>query len=208
MSDVLPAARAALGQGLNGVPGCGLELEPSKTACWRLAGGRPWHLPAGVLWKPLDFVVLGAACDGAREFMDAGLAMPTAHATHWTKVMDACRASLNRVHLLYQRRSQIGLAQGEAILNAAQCAQLLQRYCVEPKMLNLLRTTPPRNLGNRAADADTELQTAMASLAGLCFLTPTAARQMGLPIREGGCGVGGLQQRGHAAYLGSWALCL
>ena len=214
---VLPTAEQAFGPGLPGQQGAGLPLRRDKSEAWTpLGGGRPPSVPANVRWRDTGFVVLGSAVaelPSTRGLLDAGLTVTagtdgSAPAAHWEAAAGACEVLVKRILRLYERRSQIGLAQGEAVLNSAQCAASLLRYCAEPRMLHLLRSTPPCLLGTVVAPVDAMLQDAWISLARMSEATPTTRHQLSLPVRDGGCGVGGLAMRHEAAYLGSWALCL
>eukprot|EP00973_Karenia_brevis_P025172 3472957-Karenia_brevis.AAC.1 len=140
--------------------------------------------------------------------MEAGTGSGNKHVEHWRAAADMCRAVLEKVGLLHARRSQIGLAQGEAILNSAQCVQLLIRYCVEPRMLHLLRAMPPCRAAGTVEPLDLELQIAFAKLFGIERLDHGERLQLSLPTRLGGLGIGSLAHRHQCAYLGSWALVL
>ncbi|CAE8603708.1 unnamed protein product, partial [Polarella glacialis] len=213
---VLPAASAAFGPGLGGAPGAGLELEPTKTEAWCPTGLRPVSLPLGVKWKATGFVFLGSAVHDLpvmRGLIDAGLVVGAAAdfnapALHWASAAAACSSLADRVLALYRRRSEIGIAQGEAILNAGQCVQLVLRFCLEPKLLHLLRSTPPDLLTGAVGPVDSLLQSVLAEIGGISRFLPDTSVQAALPVRDGGCGIGSLALKHHAAFLGSWALCL
>ena len=55
---------------------------------------------------------------------------------------------------------------------------------------------------------DATLQAAFSSMAELGALSPTQLEQLSLPVRQGGCGVGGLSLKHSGAFASSWALCL
>eukprot|EP00973_Karenia_brevis_P065616 9122927-Karenia_brevis.AAC.1 len=100
------------------------------------------------------------------QFFDVGVALGGSQAGHWDQAVAVCRDLLRKVLSLHERRSSIGIAQGEAILNSAQCSQLLIRYCVEHKLLHLSRATPPCRLQGRVQAMDEELHSAVCRLIG------------------------------------------
>ena len=209
-ASVVPAAAAAFGPGLDGVRGAGLELEPTKTQLWVPSGVRPPDAPDDVRWMPDGLVIVGAVVDSLsdeRVVLDAGLRVGAGGAltAHWAEVAGKSQALLDRVLKLFRRRSEIGAAQGEAVLNSAQRAQLLLRFCVEPSLLHILRATPPGRLSAEVFVQDGLVHAALSELAGVPLHAGMLA-QAALPLKHGGCGVGGLAFRHHAAYIGSWAL--
>ena len=215
--EVLPLATAAIGDGLPGCPGAGLELAPDKSEAWCPAGGvRPLWLPTEVRWRTSGFVVLGAAVDAAEHpdaLLELGLAVGGGAGgeaeRHWRDAAAVAQRLLGRVAALHSRRTSVGDAQGEAVLSSAQCAQLLLRFCVEPKLLHLLRATPPRLILAGVSETDAGLQQAFGSFFGMASPPcATLAVQLALPVRHGGAGVGALGLKHEAAYVGSWALCL
>ena len=163
-ADVFPLAVAAFGSGLPGVPGCGLTLRLDKCAAWCPAGVKPTGLPSELTWQDEALVVLGSSLlepDSVLEdFLRAGVPVsPTfGQSSHWETCVGAALTLGDRVLDLYRRRSDVGDAQGESVLNAVQCCQLLLRSCVEPKLLHLLRAYSSSALGPRPALTNHRLQ--------------------------------------------------
>ena len=134
---------------------------------------------------------------------------PDAQRQQWAHAVDGIVALGQRVLTLVDRRVEIGIAQKEAILNAAQCASLLIRFCVETKVAHLLRAFPPDDLHALVTEASVRLQDLFLRGAGVTqHLDADARLQLSLRVADGGCGVGSLHLRHHAAYVGSWAQCL
>ena len=98
------------------------------------------------------------------------------------------RQLLAKVQHARSRRTEAGQAQGEAILNAAQLCQLM------------LRRKPAWTV--RAwVSADG------CDLAGRILQPyPIQIEQLSLPVRQGGCGVGGLSLKHGGAFASSWAV--
>ena len=160
--QVLPLAQRAFGEGFEGTPGPGLHLRPDKSQAWSPRGERPQDLPPTVQWVPTGFVVVGAAHrdgDGGD-----GIALPVRPTGdepirhQWSDAVASAIALGEKVLPLVERVLEIGEAQKEAILNSAQCACLLLRYCVETKLAYLLRALPPDALGDLVEEASLRLQ--------------------------------------------------
>ena len=132
------AAAAALGGGLDGAPGAGLQLAADKTVAWSPSGLRPDTLPADVRWQADGLVFLGSVLSGcAADILHAGLPLVPRPgvAEHWQGVAGACTNLAASLQQVFSHRHEAGQAQGEAVLNSAQLLQLLLRFCVEPKVM-------------------------------------------------------------------------
>ena len=155
-------------------------------------------MPEAVSWQETGFVVLGSTLSDHlphQALLEAGLALSggadyDAPAQHWAEAGDTLAALLNKVLCLFRRRSEIGLAQGEAVLNSRQCAARLLRLCVEPKLLHLLRSTPPNLVCGAVSQVDAYLHNVAAELFGLTLEESEQQVQMSLPVRSGGFGMG------------------
>ena len=180
---------------------------------WSPRAARPPDVPA-CTWKEEGFVFLGSPVAGEDEpsaaFLRAGVSLGSNNAMqqHWHAAADGCVALLAKLRHAHSRRAEAGQAQGEAVLNASQLCQLMLRLCVEPKLVHLLRASPPGCLGHGPALMDATLQAAFASITELGPLQPHHLEQMSLPVQQGGCGIGALSLKHGAAFAGSWALCL
>ena len=143
------------------------------------------------------------------DFLRAGVPVSPSfgQTAHWEACVGTALTLGDRVLDLYRRRVDLGVAQGETVLNAVQCCQLLLRSCVEAKLLHLLRAYSPSTLGPQPSLVDNRLQDFWEELLGHSLGAP-ARRQMELSVSRGGLGVGTLALRHASAYLGSWALCL
>ena len=145
------------GLGPRGIP---LFHRPLKTLTLEAAAGAELALRCPVLPDVLSscpvaaakvVVILGAALDETDHpdaLLDLGLAVGEAASgaslvAHWLDAAGATRRLLARVTALRHKREEISEAQGESVLNSALCAQLLIRYCGEPKLMHLFRSTPP-----------------------------------------------------------------
>ena len=133
--EVIPAATLALSQ-------AGLTLQPAKSLAWSPTGERPSNLPAEVQWGENGFVVVGSALadhvNTESAFLELGLSVGAgasydAPAEHWDQAAESCYALLEKLLDLKRRRTEIGEAQGEAVLNSNQCVLRALRLCVEPK---------------------------------------------------------------------------
>ena len=215
-NEVMPLASAAFGEGLPGVPGPGLDFAHEKTEAWCPAGGvRPAGVPSEVRWKAAGFIILGAALEDVSHpagLLELGTAIGedgNSLAAHFRGAAAAARHLLRRVVSLRVCREEISDVQGESVLNSVQTAQLLTRFCVEPKLLHLLSSTPPATIQAEVAAMDVDLKMAFCQLLNVDVVHDgDLAAQLGLPTKLGGVGVGTLGVRHAAAFVGSWALCL
>ena len=87
---------------------------------------------------PTGFVVLGSPLTEQQHLLELGLALGAdgdgnAPAQHWKAAGRKLEAMLARVLLLHSRQAEIGDAQGEPVLNSAQCVLRALRLCLEPK---------------------------------------------------------------------------
>ena len=71
--------------------------------------------------------------------------------------MEAALGLADRILDLYRKRDALSDSQGEAVLNTVQCCQLLLRFCIESKLLHLLRAYPPEVLADRLHLVDKKL---------------------------------------------------
>ena len=175
--DVLPLAQQAFGPGLDATAGPGLTLRPDKCEAWSPNGGRrPRDLPSVLEWRESGFVILGAAHRDGQAEDGIALLVRTPHGSgplrrQWTSTVDSVVDLGARVLQLVERAIEIGQAQKGAVLNTAQCACLLLRFCVESKLAYLLRALPPDALGSLVEDASIRIQNlflqAIASSGGL-----------------------------------------
>ena len=103
-------------------------------------------------WRVDGFILLGAACQAAPGFaLPAGVSPSSAPAAQWEATAERVLGLADRLFVLQERRAEISDAQGEAIVNASQCAQLLFRYCIESRLQHLLRALPPAAVTNAYA---------------------------------------------------------
>ena len=132
--------------------------------------------------------MLGTACRDGEG--DEGVSLwvqadrgPAAQRQQFATALDQALELGHKVLTLVERRIEIGTAQKEAILNAAQCACLLMRFCVETKLTHLLRALRPPELEELVQDASRRLQDLFLQCAGLSQqVDPEQRQQLALRI--------------------------
>ncbi len=205
--DVLPLASAAFGPGLHGAPGAGLTFklgESGQCKVWSPSGLEGIAIPNGVRWNDGAFVFLGLAChelELGNSLLDLGMVAGDTQAgiaSHWDSVSNIASRLADTVLSLYHERMDIADVTQEVVMNTAQIVNLL----------HLLRAYPPHLLQDQIAKVDQHLQCTFLALADATPSWKQASKQLCLRIRDGGFGIGTLQARHAAAYLGSWAQCL
>ena len=116
--------------------------------------------------------MLGAPCcsaPSAGDLVQLGVPLARNHTgaqAHWAHAAAGACLLGDAIVNMFRRAAAIGAAQGEAVLNAAQCCNLLLRYCVEPKLLHLLRALRSSAIAHMLPDTDARLQALTFELGG------------------------------------------
>ncbi len=164
MADVIPLAKQAFGTSLDRVTGAGPRFKLSKCKLGPPLGQDDTTLPQGIQWNAGAFAFLGWACHElglANCLLDVGMlagATQRGISDHWEAISSATTVLAQRAFSIFEASMDIADTRQEVVMNTAQIVSLLLRYCIEPKLLYLLRAYLLHMLQTQVEAIDRKLQ--------------------------------------------------